>query len=434
VRNWKAVNGLFLTTMMLQGLAYGHINAYLPLYLRELGLSEAEVSTWPGILFAVMMGVAFPFAPFWGALAERYSKRMVVIRAHYFEVASHLVLFFAPNVWWVLASRVLLGFTYGNGAVVIATQAQITPRKHLGTAIAIVQSAMPIAASIGPPVGAVLIDYVGVRGLFLIDAGLAVTASLLLTFLMPEPPKTQPKGSVLSRTGESLAMVWNRPVLRWNFLCLFLTVGARGVMEVYLPVRITQLTADPAPAIGLILGASGVVTAIATISASRLMDEHGGIRWLMPLMLVGAASILGISVVTQLWIIGVLACIRAVPLAAANTITVAHLTRVLPQAHQTVILSLTPMPRNTATFALPVLAAAIAPFGVGAALAVGALAYAGSAVAGWLALRETPGEIARNRRLAEAEANAEAEAKADAETNADTDDTSVQPRSGAAST
>ena len=404
MRGWKATNALFLTTMMLQGLAYGHINAYLPLYLGELGMSPAEVSTWPGILFAVMMGVAFPFAPFWGALAERYSKRMVVIRAHYFEVAAHLVMFFATDIWWVLAARVLLGLTYGNGAVVIATQAQITPRKHVGTAIAVVQAAMPIAASIGPPAGALLIEYVGVRGLFLVDAGLAVLSSLLLTFLMPEPPKSTPKGSVLSRTGECLALIWNRPVLRWNFLCLFLTVGARGVVDVYLPVRITQVTADPAPAIGLILGVAGVVTAVATLASGRLLDEQGGIRWLAPLMLLGAATIFGMAVIAELWIIGALACIRAIPLAAANTITVAHLTRVLSPVNQTVILSLTPLPRNVATFALPILAAAIAPFGVGLALAIGSIAYAASAVAGWLAHRETPGEIARIRRMAHAEA------------------------------
>ena len=69
MRSWQATTALFLTTMMLQGLAYGHINAYLPLYLQELGLSDAEVSTWPGILYAVMMGVAFPFAPFGVGLA-----------------------------------------------------------------------------------------------------------------------------------------------------------------------------------------------------------------------------------------------------------------------------------------------------------------------------------------------------------------------------
>ena len=49
---------------------------------------------------------------------------------------AYLVLAFAPNVWWVLAARIMLGLTFGNVSVVIATQAQLTPRRYLGTAIA----------------------------------------------------------------------------------------------------------------------------------------------------------------------------------------------------------------------------------------------------------------------------------------------------------
>ena len=75
--------------------------------------------------------------------------------------------------------------------------------------------------------------------------------------------------------------------------------------------------------------------------------------------------------------IGLLTCIRALPFAAANTILVAHLTRVVPQADQTVVLSLTPLPRNSAMFAVPIIAAVVAPFGVGMALAVGALSLRG---------------------------------------------------------
>ena len=170
---------LFVGTTILEGLAFGHTMAYLPLYLgSELGLAPAEVSRWTGILYAAMMGVAFPLAPFWGAVAERYSRRLVIVRSQYMEAVSYLLLAFAPNVWWVVASRLLLGFTFGNIAVVIATQAQITPRKHVGTAIATIQAAMPVAASIGPPLGAFLIEMVGMRGLFLIDAGLALLRRL----------------------------------------------------------------------------------------------------------------------------------------------------------------------------------------------------------------------------------------------------------------
>ena len=395
MKDWRVVNGLFVGTTILQGLSFGHVNAYLPLYLSELGLSPAEVSSWTGILYAAMMGVAFPLAPFWGALAERYSRRLVIVRSQYIEAAAHLLLVFAPDVWWVLAARLLLGFTFGSVAVVIATQVQLTPRKHVGTAIATVQAAMPIAASIGPPAGAFLIDLVGLRGLFLIDAGLALFGGLVLTFLMPDIPKTERTSSLLARTGQTLSLVWGRPVLRWNFLCLFLTIGSRAVVEVYLPVRITEVSDDPAPMIGLILGVSGLVTAVATIASSRLVDDHGGIRWFVPLMLVGAVATLGMAVFHDVWLILLLICIRALPFAAAATILVSHLTRVVSHADQTVVLSLTPLPRNTAMFVVPIVAAAVAPFGVGLALAVGALAYAAGAITGWLADRATPAEIER---------------------------------------
>jgi MFS transporter, DHA1 family, multidrug resistance protein len=406
MRSWRVVNGLFLCTTILEGLAFGHVNAYSPLYLSQLGLTPAEVSAWTGILYGVMTAVAFPLAPFWGALAERYSRRVVIVRSQYLAAVAYTLLAFAPDVWWMLAARVLLGLTFGNVAVVIATQAAFTPPRQVGTAIATIQAAMPIAASIGPPAGAALIELVGIRGLFLVDAVMALAAGLLVTFLMPEPPKSERKASVLARTGETLALVWQAPAVRWNFICWFLSVGSRAVVEVYLPVRIAEITDDPAPVIGLVLGVAGIITAIATFASAKLVDDQGGIRWFVPSMVVAAVATIGVAVVSELWVIAALTWIRALPFAAGNTILYAHLTRVVSRADQTAVLSLTPTPRNAAMFALPVLAAAVAPFGVGLALTVGALAYAGSAVTGWLAARSTPAGLAAVRREAEDRAGA----------------------------
>jgi DHA1 family multidrug resistance protein-like MFS transporter len=377
--------------------------AYLPVYLgSELGMAPAEVSSWTGILYAAMMGIAFPLAPLWGALAERYSRRLVVVRSQYLEAVSHLLLVFAPDLSWVIASRLLLGFTYGSIAVVIATQAQLTPRKHVGTAIATIQASMPIASSIGPPVGAFLIDLVGLRGMFLVDAVLALLGGVILTFLMPDLPKTEPKASLFARMGGTLALVWGRPALRWNFVCLFLSIGSRSVVEVYLPVRITEISDDPAPMIGLILGVTGLVSAIATVASSKLVDDFGGIRWFLPLMLVGTVATAAMAVTDDVWLMLVLSCVRALPFSAAATILVAHLTLIVERGQQTVVLSLTTLPRNAAMFVIPIAAAALAPFGVGIAIGVGALTYAAAGVTGWLADRTTPAELARLSQRAEA--------------------------------
>ena len=98
MKSWRALNGLFLVTTTLEGLAFGHITAYSPLFLSELGLTPAEVSAWTGLLYSVMMGVAFPLAPFWGAIAERYSRRLVIARSQYLEAASYIIMAFAPNL------------------------------------------------------------------------------------------------------------------------------------------------------------------------------------------------------------------------------------------------------------------------------------------------------------------------------------------------
>lgn len=397
MRSWRAVNALFLVSTFLEGLAFGHTTAFMPLYLAELGLTPDEISAWTGLLYAAMTAVAFPLAPFWGAFAERYSRRLVIVRSQYMAALAYLMLALAPNVWVVLAARLILGFTFGNIAVVIATQAGFTPKRYIGTAIASIQAAMPIAASIGPPAGAAMIEWVGVRGLFYADAALALTAALLVTFLMPEPPKTGRRASIMARTGQTVTIVWKQPALRWNFLCWLLSVGGRAVVEVYLPLKISQIAENPAQAIGMVLGVTGIVTAIATIASSKLVDDHGGIRWFVPGMVLTTVVTLGIALTPSLWVLAGLAWIRAAPVAAANTILYAHLTRVVPPADQTAVLSMTPVPRNTSMFVFPILAAAIAPFGVGLALAVGAATYFGAAMAGWLTVRVTPAGVAANQ-------------------------------------
>lgn len=386
---WRAVNTLFLCTTVLESLAFGHLTAFTPLYLAELGLERQDVGRWTGLLYAAMMAVAFPLAPFWGALAERYSRRLIVVRSQYFAALGYAMTALAPDIWWVLGARLVLGLTYGNISVIIATQAQITPRRHLGTAIATIQIAAPIAASFGPPIGAGLLGVVGLRGMLLIDAALALTAALLTTFLMPEPAAKRPSGSVLARTRATTTLVWRQQVVRWNFAVWFLAQGGRATVDAYLPVRITELVDDPAPVIGLVLGVYGVATGLSTWFAARLVDERGGIRWLLPSMGIAALATVAMVAVPSIWVVAVSHWSRAFAFAAAQTLLYAHLVHIVDADDRTAVMALTPMPRNAAMFAVPAIAAVLAPLGVGVALLVGAASYAGAAVSARLADRAT---------------------------------------------
>ena len=57
--SWRGVNLLFLVCSAQQFISDAHIAAFTPLLLHDLGLTEAEVAVWTGLLYAIMMAVAF---------------------------------------------------------------------------------------------------------------------------------------------------------------------------------------------------------------------------------------------------------------------------------------------------------------------------------------------------------------------------------------
>jgi predicted MFS family arabinose efflux permease len=388
--SWRGVNLLFLGCIAVQFTGEGHVNAFTPLLLRELGLSEAEVAVWSGLLFAITAAMALPMSPFWGALAERFSGKPVILRSYYLMSASLLVAAWAQDIVGLIVSRMLMGLSLGSIGVTIATQALMTPRPRLGLAIATVQAAIPISASLGPPLGALAIPLIGLRGLFLVDSVAILAAALALTVLLHTPVRGVARGSVLGRTGEALGLVWRLPAVRWNFISTLLMRGATAIVDSYLPVRIAQTAPDPALAIGWILGIYGALTALATWLLGRFVERVDQTRLYWQSMLFATMLAAGLALAPWLWLIGLLAALRSMPVAFSNLLLFTHQARVVPADHQTVIFGLAPVPRNIGGLLFPLLAAPIAGLGVGAALGLGAFVYGLTYLSGLKMAASTP--------------------------------------------
>ena len=374
--SWRGVNRLFLISTILSFSAEGHLVAFAPLQLQELGLSQAEVAVWSGLLFATTTATALPLGPFWGVLAERFSRKRIILRSYFALSAALLVAAWAPDVGWVTISRALVGLAFGVGGVITATQAAITPRRELAGAIATVQAAAPIAHSLGPPLGAIVATNFSLRHLFLLDAVVILLAGLMLIVLLPEPAGGQKPASVLGRTWEVLVMVWRIEPVRWNYTTGFLMRGAMAVVDTYLPVRITQIAADPAIAIGWILGIYGAFTTAATWLVGKIADRVDVVKVYARAMVFGGLLSLGLALAPSLWLLGLLAVLRAVPFALSNILLFTHLARVVPREHQTAIFGLIPTPRNLGSLAFLLISAGVAGLAATAPLFLSAGTFA----------------------------------------------------------
>lgn len=380
--SWRGVNILLLSTSTVMFATEGHLIAFTPLQLRELGLGEADVGVWTGILVAVTMSMALPLGPFWGVLAERFSRRAILFRTYVVLAISLLLAAWADDLTWMIIARALLGLSYGVGGVITATQAMVTPPRYVGRAVATVQTALPIAASIGPPLGALAIPVIGLRGLLVVDAVLSIVAGVVVWALLPEPKDAHKPTSVMGRMGEVLTMAWREPPLRWNLFNQFLVRAGAGTVDAYISVRIAQVATDPASAIGWILGGYGVVTTVTTWWVGRLADRPDIVRIYTLGMLSGAVVALGIAFSPWLWLIAIFALLRGISTALARPLLLAHLARVVPRSHQTGVFGLFPTVGNVGGLIFPLLAAGIVGSGLWTAFAIGSLGYAASVVTG----------------------------------------------------
>src|SRR5215203_1252242 len=75
--DWRFTAGLFFVTVLLETAAFGQLTAFTPLYLRQvIGMPEERIPFWTGVLVATSLAVAVPLAPWWGVLADRYSRKL----------------------------------------------------------------------------------------------------------------------------------------------------------------------------------------------------------------------------------------------------------------------------------------------------------------------------------------------------------------------
>jgi DHA1 family multidrug resistance protein-like MFS transporter len=380
--SWRGVNALFLVTNAISFAAEGHLVAFAPLQLRALGLSDADVAVWSGLLFAVTMATAMPLGPFWGVLAERYSRRAIILRSQVMLAVAMLVAAWAPDLLRLVVARAVMGLSFGIGGVIVATQVLLTPSNQVGRAIAVVQAAQPIAGSLGPLLGAFAIPLIGLSGLLLVDAGLLLVATVAMALLLPEPAGGHKPVSLFGRVVEVTRLAWAAPPIRTSFLNQTFARGASAVVDSYLPVRITQVAADPAQAIGWILGIYGAVTTCATWLLSRIADRVDVLRLYTLAMILGMGLTLALMLAPWLWLIAAVAVLRAIPTACSRSVIWIYLARVVPSQHRTGVFNLLPTAGNLGGLLFPLVASALAGLGLGAALAVAVLGHGVGAATG----------------------------------------------------
>ncbi len=154
---------------------------FLPLYFQQLGVQDVgEIALWSGLSLGVTPALTALLSPFWGRLADRYGRKIMVERSLVsFVVVMAAMAYVTPAVARVRAAR-RAGLLRRLRRADADDGGRSAPRDRMASAIGIVQTAQRLGPALGPIIGGAVAQVVGLRRAFLVTAVFYACALVLV--------------------------------------------------------------------------------------------------------------------------------------------------------------------------------------------------------------------------------------------------------------
>lgn len=282
-----------VVTQFSSAMGFSIIFPFLPLYLKELGSTTGlGIEVLSGLVYSVQAVTMTIASPFWGAVADRYGRKMMVVRAGCGGAVVILLMGFVQNAEQLVFLRAVQGLITGVITASSALVAAVTPRERTGYAMGLLQLGLWCGVSTGPLVGGVLSDLIGFRATFVVTAILLFLSGLSVWIGLEEPFERSTQVQV-GRFGflEDWRRILSNPQLNFTLVLRFLGAIGRSALEPILPLFVLALATGPArvaTSTGLVVGAASAASTVTSVYFGRLGDRTGH-AWVALTCGIGAA-------------------------------------------------------------------------------------------------------------------------------------------------
>ncbi|MGB7586699.1 MAG: MFS transporter [Terriglobales bacterium] len=254
---WTAL-GLLTTLNLLNYIDRSVLFAVQPLVQSEFHLSNTQV----GYLTSAFLGFYMVAAPFTGPLADRYSRKTIIILGAIFWSALTLLTAVTHTYWELLVRHTLVGVGEATFVTIAPTfVADLFPERLRGRIFGIFYLAIPVGTAAGYLLGGKLGPSMGWRYPFYMAAAPGFLLALALLFV-PEPPRGQFDSLIETpERGTLLGLVHNRAF--WTVtLGMAASTFSLGGIQVWMPTFLSRARGYSLESANLIFGAIVVVDGI----------------------------------------------------------------------------------------------------------------------------------------------------------------------------
>ncbi len=275
---------------------------FLPLYIGELGVTDqAAIAQWSGVAYGATFFAAALVAPLWGRLADRYGRKLMLVRASLGMALAMSLMGMARNVWELVGLRLFAGFAGGYSSAATILVATQTPRQRSGWALGMLMSGIMAGSLVGPLIGGTLPPLIGIRATFWCAGGLIFLAFLATTFIIKEE-----KRSALTKQA-AVEASWSqipdrRPViamLAMGMLLTFANMSIEPIITLYVgqfvdASRVTFVS-------GLTMSAAALGSILSASRLGKLADRVGHWQVIIVTLAISALLLIPQAFVTAGW-------------------------------------------------------------------------------------------------------------------------------------
>ena len=290
--NWKQNLFVIWLSQFFAMVGFGCCMPFIPLLLKEnLHIDDENVrGVYVSIYYLAAMVSLCIATAVWGMLADRFGRKLMLLRASYAAALFYPLLALAPNFWVLATIRFVCSFFSGTvnpaQTLLIAT----TPSEKHGFVLGVLSTATSSGNMLGYLLGGVIVHFYGYTTAFFTCGAIYLASALLVQFFAKDDfsvklvKKRREKSQYKFKEVATPAVIW--------LLALFLCFGvANRLVQPYMALLVETIHGFKGAAFftGIVSAASSAGGFLSGLCVGWLCDRIVPRKLLLPILIAGAA-------------------------------------------------------------------------------------------------------------------------------------------------
>ena len=294
--NWKSNLAFIWASQFMAMIGFGCCMPFIPLMLRQnLHINDEHLrGLYMSIYYLASMSSLCVATAVWGILADKFGRKLMLLRASYAAALFYPMLAFTPNFWMLVAIRFVCSFFSGTVNPAQTLLVSTTPSEKHGFVLGTMSTAIWSGDVLGYCMGGLMVHFFGYTTAF-VTCGLIYLSSGILVHIFVKEDFEAVRRLVREKKAKNQRRPFKEiasPGIIW-LLAMFMLMGvSKRIDTPYVALLVETVCGQEKAAFytGIIQAAAAIGGVLAGIYIGHLCDRFKPQYILAPIIVIATGA------------------------------------------------------------------------------------------------------------------------------------------------